>query len=73
MAGVLKSFLSGFVALWTLRNGAALLLKASGNGLGCNAGFVSGLPRRKPSSLCTSSATVLVTGANGALGQSLVR
>ena len=73
MAGVLKSFLTGSAALCALSYGGAFLIEVSGNCFGYNAGFIVALSTRKFSSLCASSTSVLVTGANGVLGQSLIR
>ena len=73
MARVLEIFLFGFVALYALSFGGAFLVEVSGNGLGYNAGFIGALSPRKPFSLCASSTGVLVTGANGVLGLSLIR
>lgn len=40
MAGVLKFFIPGFVALWAVGYGAIFLAEISGNGLGDKGGFI---------------------------------
>ena len=61
--------LAGFVTMSAIVYGATFFAEVSGY----TAGFIGTLSRRKALSLHSANTTVIVTGGNGALGQSMIR